>query len=158
MFTRKQILSGGRINPYERIFGRVKESPEGCLEFQGGKDIHGYGKIKVLGHQMGVHKVAYILTKGEIPAGDYVMHSCDNPCCVNPNHLSLGTQSENILDCVRKNRRKSVRIKNRRLVCFRKEIGYFYPSIKRASLDGYTRCVVGMRLNTDKLYKGFIWK
>lgn len=105
MYTKEQILSFPRKkHPYDRIFNRVKKTESGCLEFQGGLDIHGYGKIKINEHNMGTHKVAYILCVGDVPKGMVVMHSCDNPKCVNPSHLSIGTVRDNVIDCVEKGR------------------------------------------------------
>lgn len=51
------------------------------------------------------HRASYEIHFGEIPPGKLVLHKCDNPPCVNPSHLFLGTQRENVYDCIRKNRR-----------------------------------------------------
>jgi hypothetical protein len=51
------------------------------------------------------HRVSYELHKGPIPEGLCVLHSCDTPACVNPDHLRAGTLSENIQDCIKRNRR-----------------------------------------------------
>jgi len=51
------------------------------------------------------HRLSYQIHKGEIPEGMVVMHSCDNPSCVNPDHLSIGTQSQNIKEAIAKGRK-----------------------------------------------------
>ena len=56
------------------------------------------------GRTYGSHRIAYELTKGTIPEGLFVMHSCDNPACLNPDHLSVGTAQDNAIDRERKNR------------------------------------------------------
>jgi len=53
------------------------------------------------------HRVSWEIRNGKIPNGMYVLHSCDTPDCVNPNHLFLGTQKDNMLDCVKKKRHVS---------------------------------------------------
>lgn len=50
------------------------------------------------------HRVSYEMHNGPIPKGMHIMHSCDNPACVNPNHLSAGTRSDNMTDCAQKGR------------------------------------------------------
>lgn len=65
----------------------------------------GYGQFTVArGVFFGAHQVAYALTGGPIPAGMSVCHRCDNPPCVNPEHLFLGSQSDNAFDMLRKGR------------------------------------------------------
>lgn len=65
---------------------------------------NGYGKVKVGGKMFVSSRYAWILTNGDIPTGQCVMHSCDNPPCCNPAHLSLGTMRDNQLDMATKNR------------------------------------------------------
>ena len=77
----------------------------GCWEWQAGVSTKGYGKFSVSpGHDIGAHRFMYQLLYGPIPNGLYVCHHCDNPRCVRPDHLFLGTNSDNILDGVRKGR------------------------------------------------------
>jgi hypothetical protein len=65
---------------------------------------NGYCYVKHNGATIGAHKLSYILHFGYIPKGQLVMHSCDNPRCINPEHLSLGSAADNSKDKVLKNR------------------------------------------------------
>lgn len=65
----------------------------------------GYGRIVIKGRFIGAHRISYEQHTGLIPAGQIVRHRCDNPRCVNPEHLELGTQKENIADCISRGRR-----------------------------------------------------
>jgi len=76
-----------------------------CWEWLGWRDDKGYGKIWSDQTMEGAHRVSYRLHVGEIPLGMCVLHRCDNPGCVNPGHLFLGTHQENMDDMRNKNRR-----------------------------------------------------
>ena len=79
----------------------------GCIEWSKSKTLGGYGKFKRNGVTYLAHRQAYVDAHGlqytDIK-GKVVLHACDNPSCVNPAHLSLGTQSDNIADMVAKER------------------------------------------------------
>lgn len=90
-----------------KILNRNKKV-NGCWEWQGKLSADGYGCLsdKINNEKdILVHRKSYELFKGEIPEGMQVCHRCDNPCCCNPEHLWLGTPSENTQDCIRKGRR-----------------------------------------------------
>lgn len=80
----------------ERFWAKVQKG-EGCWEWQAAK-TNGYGRINVEGRAIPAHRLAYELTNGPIPQGLFVLHSCDNPGCVNPEHLRAGTALDNMLD------------------------------------------------------------
>ncbi len=75
-----------------------------CMEWQMSLDTHGYGQIGLQGKIKLAHRVAWELSNGPIPAGLFVCHLCDNRRCINPDHLFLGTNQDNINDSLAKNR------------------------------------------------------
>jgi hypothetical protein len=90
-----------------RLMAKRLVDEYGCWIFQGYKNKLGYGKIGLGKRSSGVdytHIVSYQIFSGEIPKGLYVLHTCDNPPCFNPEHLVLGTQQDNIDDAVSKGR------------------------------------------------------
>lgn len=78
----------------------------GCWEWRKHRNNHGYGKLTINGRGCYAHRLAYQLVKGDLPQGMEVMHSCDNPACINPEHLSAGTHSQNMKDCTYRGRAK----------------------------------------------------
>lgn len=75
----------------------------GCWIWQG--SIAGdYGKIREKDKHYSTHRMSYTLFKGEVPKDKWVCHSCDVPLCINPEHLFLGSPSDNMRDAINKNR------------------------------------------------------
>jgi HNH endonuclease len=74
---------------------------EGCWEYSGFRNSHGYGEIR---DRKRVHRISYEHHTDLIPPGLHVLHSCDNPPCLNPEHLRVGTHEENMLDMKAKDR------------------------------------------------------
>lgn len=78
-----------------------------CWLWTGSIDVSGYGDCWFRGKTDGAHRVAWLIFNGEITDGLFVLHRCDNPKCVNPEHLFLGTHSDNMRDASSKGRLKT---------------------------------------------------
>ena len=90
------------LQPTDVFLGRIKKTKT-CWLWQGTTNSYGYGIFLLQGEKsVRAHRYSYELHKGEIQEGMVVMHSCDNPLCVNPDHLSIGTRLDNNRDAVKK--------------------------------------------------------
>ena len=88
----------------ERFWRRVKKT-DGCWEWQGSRHPNGHGYFSAGRASVGyAHRAAWEFVHGPIPFGLFVCHHCDNPPCVRPDHLFLGTQNDNVQDAVSKGR------------------------------------------------------
>lgn len=85
------------------FWGRV-EITDSCWLWSGGVSGFGYGHVSFRGLQTSAHRLSYRMHCGAVPSGMVVCHKCDNPRCVNPSHLFVGTQKDNIRDMVEKGR------------------------------------------------------
>lgn len=92
----------------ERLWGRCEVQGE-CLVYRGGTSKQGYGLLYYNGRNRGAHRVALALAGEIIKPGQYVLHSCDNPPCCNPNHLRAGSPRDNVDDAMKRGRTRAPR-------------------------------------------------
>jgi len=84
----------------------IPEPNSGCWLWSSYCGSTGYGRFSSNNKMFWSHRVSWEIHKGKIPKGLCVLHKCDIPSCINPDHLFLGTQAENVKDCVKKGRHK----------------------------------------------------
>lgn len=112
MTTGKPISFGPDVKSeiQQYIKDRVCTHPgTGCWEWAMAVSEQGYGVAAVGQKKASSHRIAYAAFVADIPAGINVCHRCDNPSCCNPEHLFLGSQKDNIQDCIRKGRKADKR-------------------------------------------------
>ena len=101
------MLSDAQLDRFHSNYRKSKE----CWEWQGSivKDRGGYGRFHANGKSYRAHRMSWFVHYGKWPGELYVCHKCDNPKCVRPSHLFLGTTDDNMQDMVKKGRKPSQR-------------------------------------------------
>jgi hypothetical protein len=90
---------------HHTLADRCDAAENGCILWIGCRDSHGYGQLRVGGRKKKLaHRLSYELSVGPIPEGLHVLHRCDTPLCINPDHLFVGTNSDNVRDKLSKGR------------------------------------------------------
>ena len=117
-----------------RLYSKTVKIENGCIEWTGYRGNRGYGQTTFLGKSERTHRLAWILENGAIPDGLWVMHKCDNPPCLNLDHLQLGTPKDNFDDM--KNKGRYVNAMLLKTHCpkgheYTEENTYVYPSTSK---------------------------
>lgn len=130
------------LSLYEKVLDRSHPVKNGCRIWDGATSGNGYGSIwnPLLKRCVYAHRVAWESVNGSIPAGYSVLHRCDNPACVNPEHLFVGTQKDNIQDGIAKGR----------IV-----VGEHHPSTKLSEMEVRQILAIGRTESLDRIGEHF---
>ena len=150
-------------NEFDRFIDKVERVEGGCWNWFGCKYRGGYGQFRRLidgeWKMAKTHRYSYEYYKGPIPQGLVVCHTCDNPSCVNPEHLFIGTHKDNMQDMIKKGRR-SLKTRNPKHRWLSKELavqiredhkqGMSYAELQ----EKYTQS----KQQISRVVRGDIWK
>lgn len=138
-----------RIKDYVKRFNSKLSLPtkNGCIEWTGHLNTTGYGMIGVQHKSVVVHRFSWELVNGKIPDGLLCLHKCDNPKCVNVEHLFLGTQQDNVDDMFRKGRAKRASGENHYAARFNKKQ---IKKIRKLYKEGHGQTEIAKIFNTKQ--------
>ena len=143
------------IDVAERFLAKVCRS-EGCWNWMASKKVGGYGQFRYNGKVCAAHRFSYQFYVGPIAPGLSVCHKCDNPACVNPSHLFLGTDQENKADMYSKHRNvfgeghPNSKLTPDQIVSIRKDSSDGIPQRKIASKYKTQRSQVSLIVNRKR--------
>ncbi|GAB6170593.1 HNH endonuclease [Paradesulfitobacterium aromaticivorans] len=140
------------IKPVEERFMSNVQKTDSCWIWTGHKANGGYGIFHANHKSYIAHRFYYALHHGPIPEHIKACHKCDNPACVNPDHIFLGTQSENLRDAVMKGRRNMLGEDNP----FSKLTEDNVLSLRRLYANGITKAELARRFQLSKTHVGRI--
>ncbi len=136
----------------ERFWSKVQKSDGGCWEWTAHRNRKGYGRFSVnaaIGPRF-AHRLAFADAFGRIPAGKFILHGCDNPACVNPAHLRIGTAKENVADMDERQRRVTPAV-NGEANPFSKLTDEKVTAIRAAYIDGMPRTELSASFDVNPL-------
>lgn len=128
----------------------VAGKPDECWEWTAGCNRRGYGKFSIGKRTFGAHRIAYFLAKGDIPDDLLVRHTCDNPPCVNPAHLVLGTQAQNIADMDARGRRPIGKLTPKQIADIRRRYTHGEKQVHLAVEYGVTQAAISWQCHRDR--------
>jgi len=142
------------VSTAERFWSKV-EKTDNCWIWKGSIDVDGRGRFKLGGGNRSAHRVSWMLIHGELPKGMCVCHRCDNPKCVKPAHLFLGTHLDNMRDMAEKGRRKGIAVRigsahGMAVINEEQAKQVKYGSFKRGELTALAK---RWKINTDVIYQ-----
>ena len=149
--------SESRISKRYLLTVALATTTDDCIEWLGYRCPQGYGRVWIDGKYTGAHRAAWEQFNGPIPIGLCVLHRCDNPPCINPRHLFVGTHQDNMADRDRKGRARGGRAKARA-----KLTPAAVHEIRRALAEGVTGRELAHRYHLSKnaiseVKRGLTW-